>query len=232
MTILRYFLFIAVLLFLVLPVSAFEDTFQDYPSGDYSDEWYTDEYVTPGHGLDVYHDIFTNGGTYSRCFRIGVDNDPWSSSEFVQLWHYTPSVSNYWAANFRYLHTYSNAAGDKEQQKLNVYFYDIDGYQLFYHSFITSNTTFQYAPNYGSSGLFEWLRDSGSNQVTLRVNGVDQGVVGSASKQMAYISFRIDHGYVATGDDQTSWMYIDDVTSGGNIVGIGTESTTHTVTEA
>lgn len=232
MTILRYFLFIAVFLFLFSSASAFEDTFQYYPGGDYSSEWYTDEFVTAGHGLDVYHDIITYGGTYSRCFRIGLDNDPWGGTEFVQLWHYDPHASNYWSVNFRYLHTYSSPSGDEEQMKLNVYFYDKDGYQLFYHSFITSDTLQQNAPNYGSSGWFEYLRDSGSNQVTLRVNGVDKGVVGTASKQMAYISFRIDHGYVATSDLNPSWMYIDGVTSGGNIVGFGSESTTHTVTEA
>ncbi|NOR85910.1 hypothetical protein GQ473_07400 [archaeon] len=227
MTILRYFLFIAVLLFLFLPASAFEDTFQYYPSGDYSEEWFTDE----SGANDIYHDIITNGGTYSRCFRLGLDNDA-ASGEYVQLWHRTPSISNYWSVNFRYLHTPRTFPSNAYSiLKLNVYFYDEDGYQLFYHSFLGSNPTYPNHPMYGTSGLFEYLRDTSSDQVTLRVDGVDKGVVGSASKPMAYISFRIDQN---SGDSQSipGWMYIDDVTSGGNIVGIGTESTTHTVTEA
>ena len=225
MTILRYFLFIA--LFLFSSASAFEDTFQYYPSGDYSDEWFTDE----AGANDIYHDIFTSGGTYSRCFRLGLDNDP-AAGEYVQLWHSTSSISNYWSVNFRYLYTPMTYPTDTHSLlKLNVYFYDEDGSQLFYHSFFGSQPGSMTLPFYGTSGLFEYLRDTSSNQVTLRVDGVDQGVVGSASKPMAYISFRIDQNKAASYSEP-AWMYIDDITSGGNIVGVGTESTTHTVTEA
>lgn len=223
---LKSILFITTILFLVHPVLAFEDTFQYYVSGDYSEEWVTDE----SGGYDIYHDIITYGETYSRCFRIGLDNDPDGPGEHIQAYHYTPAPSNYWAVNFRYLYTWTS--GSYEAMKLNVYFYDINGIELFHHSFITNNPPVQSVPNYGSSGLFEYLRDSGSNQVSLRVNSVDQGVVGTATDQMAYISFRIDAGFIGSSQKNPSWMYIDDVTSDGNIVAFGTESTTHTVTEA
>ena len=227
MTIPRYFLFIAVFLFLFLPASAFEDTFQYYPSGDYNNTWYTAE----DGANDIYHDIFTYGGTYSRCFRLGLDNDG-AAGEYVQLWHYTPSASNYWSVNSRYLYAWS-AGSNWATIKLNTYFYDEDGYLLFSHGYVTQNFAVQTWPNLGSGGHWEYLRDSGSNLVSLRIDGVNYGVVGSASKPMAYISFRIDEGEVpAGGSSPPSLMYIDDVTNGNGIVGIGTESTTHSVTEA
>lgn len=228
----RLLLFLIIsMCFFVSCVSAFEDTFQYYVGGDYSEEWFTDEYVTAGHGLDVYHNIQTYGGTYSRVFRLGLDQDPWGGgSEFVQVWHYTPAPSNYWAVNFRYLHTWTT--GTYLFQKLNVYFYDENGVELFNHSFVSVDATNQNWPNLGTSGYFEYLRDSSSNQVTLRIDGVDYGVIGTATDQMAYISFRIDHGQGGSGLSDPSYMYFDDVTSDGDIVGFGSESTTHTVTEA
>lgn len=227
----RLFLFIIIFLFLFIPASAFEDTFQYYLGGDYSDEWSTTEY-TPTSGKDAFYSIETKGATFSRTFYLGLDSDASTNSEYVQLWQFTPSESNYWAVTFRELYTQMGGSADYEVMKLNVYFYDIDGYQLFYHSFITHNPTNPPAPNYGTSGLFEYLRDSNSNQVTLRVDGVDQGVIGSASKSMAYISFRIDQGNVNDVVSHPSYMYIDDVTTTGDIVGIGSESTMHTITES
>lgn len=225
---LRIFLFISVFLFLFSPISAFEDTFQYYIGGDYSDEWFTAEYVdTPAR--DVYHEIALKGGTFSRTFYIGIESDAATNSEYVQMWHYTSSESNYWSVTFRDLYTQYYITSDDPVMKLNVLFYDADGSLLMTHSFYADGIT---TPYYGTSGCFEYLRDSSSGLVNLRVNGVNKGTVGTASNEMAYISFKINQGDVNTAVVETSYMYIDDVTTTGDIVGVCSESVTHTITES
>ncbi|MDP1615407.1 MAG: hypothetical protein Q8L68_06385, partial [Methylococcales bacterium] len=101
-----------------------------------------------------------------------------------------------------------------------IYFYDSSGYQIFKSPDLKS---------YGN-GFWELLRDSNTNQISLRIDGVSQGNIGTASSVPCYFRFE---GYMGSAY-QGGYISIvlDDISTTGNFIDIGTESPSHKVTEA
>ncbi len=72
-----------------------------------------------------------------------------------------------------------------------------------------------------------WEISKNGNDFNLRISGIDKGIVGSSSNTPYYIGWYFSSGGFNSGD-----MSIDDITTSGYISGIGTESTSHTLTES
>jgi hypothetical protein len=222
MTIIRVFLFIAVFLFLFSPVCAFEDTFQYYPGGDYSDNWMALTDPNPSQTTkDIY--TYTSDATHSRMFRIKAYDAPLAPN--IEITTTAPDASNYWAMTLNRLdinyHSHCQC-GSGDTAELYVRFYDQDGYLLFTYTILPQSCIRQI-------GRYEFSRDSDTNQVTLKINGTSQGVIGSATSQMAYVGFR--YYTICSNAYDYTYYYFDDVTNTGDIVGVCSESTTHKITE-
>ena len=104
-------------LFLFVPASAFEDTFQYYPGGDFSSVWIEDgdAISTPTYsGYSVTINTGT-GATYSRSMRLYVyDATPrWTSDwAWCSVFNNEPSASTYWAFNTRKISATSASEND------------------------------------------------------------------------------------------------------------------------
>jgi hypothetical protein len=104
---------------------------------------------------------------------------------------------------------------------MDIFFYDEDGYEILSKTYTTTFPT---------AGFWEFVRDSSTGDVAFRIDGVNQGSIGTASSVINYIRFKVRLGSSSTGSNR-AFCYIDDFSVNGNVVGIGTESTSHTVTE-
>ena len=212
-------------LFLFVPASAFEDTFQYYPGGDFSSVWYEegDEIAAPPYA-DYSVSIVNDGdASYSRSIKLYAADLPskWLSSDWAwsSITSINPSESTYWSFNVREI----NSDGG-QINNFKIYFYDLDGYLI--------GTTSDFYPTYmDETGMWEILIIE--NTMYLRINGVDKGSVGSCSDIPAYIKFYtyIKGPFNNQGTFKNTWI-LDDISTGGNVVGIGSESTSHTLTEA
>jgi hypothetical protein len=224
MIISRLFLFIIILLFLFIPSSAFEDTFQYYPDPeDISANWYEVFYTadpTPSsHDINISAD---GNATYSRSvfFDLYMHNG-YNTYTGIQL--ASPTASNYWAFTLRNFYKPDGYINWNAYHYLNVIFYDSDGYQCYKYSFVDGGT------DYPDLGRYEFTVSG--NDVYLSIDGVEKGIVGTTcSGTPNYIE--ITSGLYATVSNLCHlYCYIDDITTTGYIVGIGTETTTHTLTE-
>jgi len=200
-----------------VPSKAFEDTFQYYTGGVITSNWLA---VHSGSGSGS-GSIVTYGATYNRNLNLNVaisGTCPGSSVETVTS--LTGTSSNYWSFNLRY-----NAGADTSAMPFNVIFYDNTYTQIWVGTLFSTS--------FGDSaknGLWELSSSGGS--IYARLNGVDRGIVGGAVSGIPYyIAFQTSVSGSGCGSYGISF-YIDDITTSGYISGLGTEVTTHTLTES
>lgn len=204
---------IAVLLTSV-PSKAFEDTFQYYPGGIATSNW---QFTTGASGSGG---ITTYGATYSRVLYIATNNVGCSgSSESVKA--LTGTASNYWSYNVR-SYSGSSASGSG----FTVYFYNQAGTNIWGGTMSSA----QFASCTNTCGLWELSVTGG--QVYARLDGVDKGILGGTiSETPYYIGYSVSVSGTGCGSYGYT-AYIDDVTTSGYISGLGTESTSHILTES
>jgi hypothetical protein len=228
MIISRLFLFIIILLFLFIPSSAFEDTFQYYPSGDYSSEWYM---AVDNYPAYTEVDVVTTSETYSRALRMRIwdeENQGDSPKSNSILVHTTPTSSNYWGFNL--LDGWMEGSGSGQTSTSSmcyIQFYDSNGYLLFqyqppYHNYVPPY-------KYYEKGWWEFTIES-DGDVLLSINGTNKGTIGTVSSTPSYIAFRMYNLYANRGQ-YNNYILVDDITTTGYVTGIGTESTSHSLTE-
>ena len=224
MTIPRYFLFMAVFLFLFSSASAFEDTFQYYPGGDISDNWVTTSYESYPANMNTSVNATLDGNaTFSRSGLLYIRTQASPHYAYTSMYNYNPSSSNYWSFTLRD-YVRSGYIGSGSTCQFHVKFYDSSGNQLYDHTVFSGVN-----PNYVvEHGKWEYYMDSSG--VYLIINGVNQGLLTGAISSPSYIEFYTKHDTVV-GNEFFTHLYIDDVSTSGYIVGIGAEPTIRTVTE-
>lgn len=193
------------------PVTPIEDTFQYYPGGDVSANWHVE--TKAGCGTPCAAEIITSDN--KRYFYIRVHDSYGIAGEYAQLTMYNPYPSNYWSMSVPNVGQHANMG------IMDIFFYDEYGYEILSKTWTTTFPT---------AGFWEFVRDSSTGDVAFRIDGVNQGSLGTASSVINYIRFKVRLGSSSTGTNR-AWLYIDDFSVNGNVVGIGTESTSHTVTE-
>jgi len=225
----RLCLFVFLLLIFIIPASAFEDTFQYYPGGDVSSTW-TVEYLdaNPGWFTATYGIVDNSGATYSRAYNMKlVRDDSTNHNDRLSMFAHASGGSNYWSFNVKHL---QKRHGSQTYSNLYLEFFDANGVSIYSFDILPdfANNTAVLWPE-GDIGFWEVVKQE--NDIYIRIDGVDMGQFGSpVSGTPHFIRFRIEipnGGAVPCG----SFIEIDDVSTNGNIVGIGTESTSHTLTE-
>ena len=209
---------------LTVPVSAFEDTFQYHPLGTFTsnDNWYA--YVDNAKHTNTI--VADGDATYSRAVKIRSDAYyPTQGTGYIINWY--AFSTNYIAFNLK------ECYGEKASISYNHAWARV---QLLDSNYVVLMTDVILSEpssvgEYGTAGWYEYTR-SGS-EISLRIDGVDQGVKAyGASSPIAYIVFET-YAYDNYVDyDPFIYMVIDDVTTGNGIVGVCTESVSHTVTES
>ena len=220
---LRIFLFISVFLFLFSPTSAFEDTFQYYTTGTFTtnDAWG----VYAANAKQTNTILVDGDATYSRSAKLySTATHPTHGTGYIV--NSCPFSSSYVSFNLR------NCTGHVGNKGYNdawvrVQLADANYNILMTHVLINDPWPGDTWPH----GFYEYII-SGTD-ITLRVDGVDQGVKASGvTESIAYIVFETYAYDNYVSNDPWVHLIVDDVTTTGDIVGIGSESTTHTITES
>lgn len=208
MIISRLFLFIIILLFLFIPSSAFEDTFQDHPSddleqGDENNIW------TLIIGLDTVT-VSQNGPTYNKVMYFYAGATPFGYSQ--KAYNSYPDSSNYYSFITRSL-------VDTNYAEQRIYFYDSNGHIIgSYHDIETPLNT------YNSNVLYEFVRSS--NTLYLYIDGGLYGSLGSLDSSFSYVE--IYNGKTSGGSGSYSYWKVDCVSFDGYVIGIGTDESPNT----
>ena len=203
---------------LITSSSAFEDTFQYYPSDDFSETW-----NTSGNGETS---ISQSGGTFNRAIRLFSDVYS-TGSETLTLQLDDASSGKYWS--FNVLAGGIVRTGGTVEGSTGVRFYNASGVLIAEHQLFYGQVT-------GSmeNGLYEYYSDDGTN-LTLRINGIEQGTVDTLwnDEDMAIIEFYVtNHMISSSGTYLYAHLTIDDISNDGNIIDLATESKTHTFTDS
>lgn len=205
-------------------MTGFEDTFQYYPGGDFSSGWVEDgdaigSYIYTWYDVSISDD---SSATFSRSINLTAydESSMWLTTDWVwvSVNNLVASQSTYWAFNVRDMSIDSYGGGIREYY---IYFYDSSGYLV--------GTTSNLYTFLGQTGAWEIIISE--NVMYLRIEGDDKGSLGACSETPAYIRFYTKVSANGGVDRYNRWI-IDDVTTNGDIVGIGTESTSHTLTES
>lgn len=226
----RIIIFIFVLLCLCGTSGAFEDTFQYYNGIDANfleNFGYSTSYSSAAHTSYTLSIVDDGAATYSRGVNVQAtvlgDSFSYNVWRDFELYTLTQTSSSYWSFNIRDYYIYD---GDGGVFYFKVKFYDDDEVYIGMAdltSYLTSDKI----------GLYELSLTS--SQVSLRLNGVNEGVVGSASDSIAHLGFYVyaasGGGHINHAGDITR-VYIDDISTGGNVVGVCSEPYTHTITES
>jgi len=227
MTISRLFLFIIILLFLfILPSSAYENTME---YGTYDEHFI----VVIDSGPQIYGYVnskdFVVAGcsaqsgiiarNYNRVLQMDDDALAGTAGTTV-LASYPASESNYWAFNMLCGRSGGQVAGNSA---IHILFYDNNGYQILDYKLPNS---FFSASDVIYRGYWECVRDSGSGQIELLVNGVNRATIGTTSDVPAHVGLKITYS-----SNHDVGLVIDDITTTGYIVGIGSPVDVHTITE-
>lgn len=192
-----------------VPSKAFEETWQWYPGGVFSANW-----IGGGSIVDA--------GTYDRQYSqsAAIGGAPYSSSNYIQS-KYTFD-STYIA--FEMVSCSGSASTGNDAAYGQVILYDTDGVAILTYTICSRSTA---TPN----SNFEFLRDTGTNQVQLKINSVSQGSVGSSTKNIGYIKFfTYAYMYWVTSSASVT-LVVDDITTTGYISGIGVETPYHSQNE-
>lgn len=209
----RVFAFIFTLFLLISVGSAeFEDTFQNHPSND-------EEQVYSGHEEILwssetvgtsYVNLPQNYLTYNRILslRSGRSGLPGAYATTVSVY---PDETEYYSFVVR-------GYGLGTWGGTSVTLYDIYGNQVASGSLAAALGTYQ------NNDLYEILYSTGN--ILLYVNGVFQYSLGSCTGTPAYIRFTSSGGRTDAGT--VNYVYIDDVSIDGYVLGIGTDESPET----
>lgn len=215
---------LAIFIFVILcavcsPVAAFEDTFQYYATGTFTtnDDWYA--YAENSKHTNTI--VLDGAATYSRSIRLRSDAlYPTQGTGYI--FNANSFSTNYIGFNvkdatvYRPNYAYTNAW-------IRIKFYDSSFVELMNHVILSNTGT-------ATLGWYEYIRSG--TQISLRIDGVDQGViVYGATNPIAYVLFETEAFDNYVYGDPYAILEIDDVTTTGDIVGVCSESISHTVTE-
>ena len=195
------------------PTSIFNESFQNYPSNDITPNW---SVTASSSGRCSASTSVVNRATQSRSVRMHTQN----SGDVGASWCYSgikalnESGSNYWAFN---LISYSYSGGGSSYGTKTLKFYDVDGVLI-------NSVNFPYS----TTGLWELIRVEETGDVALRINAIDKGTVVNLDSMPYYIEFYLTGRWNGYGT-HSSTIIIDDISTSGNYISVGSQSTNRTM---
>lgn len=239
MTISRLFLFIIILLSLfILPSSAFMETFEYHPYADVELSWDNDTYNYGAEPWVFAHDhLFDGSGAVSILYNdeFKTNASCISASAYratgtaAQAWSWS-YIKNYEVMDTSFFSAKIDAelyigslAGDRNGA-VYIDVYDTEG---------NGPITMTLWSASGSSGPVTYYMDSGlyeikiiSNNLYLIINGTSQGIQGAwGSNNIGYVRFRSYSYTEPAARTVVMYMYVDDISTSGNVVGINADRT-------